>query len=280
MALRSLATASAFCRHGAWLVALSFALPYLAANGIYERVYQRFFLPLLPFLALVAAHGWQLLGQRIAGRVRTLRIPLQSAGFLLFVLVPGATTALFAWLRSQPDTYSRLADWIENHLEASKDRVTILLPLLLPPLLQADSMLESDGTLPDPCESYRWNNYQRIVPSAAKPAERWRIDHLRVENKDVLERVQENPRAFIRWLPADYVLVEVLARSDGDVRERRLESAIRSKSTVALHLAPDDSPFELGYNEPQRGPWWPNHGWRLWGASCTGPLIDVLELQP
>jgi hypothetical protein len=71
--------------------------------------------------------------------------------------------------------------------------------------------------------------------------------------------VTQDPRAFVRWLPADYVGVEVLTRTDGEVKNRRLERSIRARGRMLVHLAPDDAPFELAYNEPQRGPWWPNH---------------------
>lgn len=38
-------------------VVLTFALPYLVAIGLYEHTYQRFVLPLLPFVAILAARG-------------------------------------------------------------------------------------------------------------------------------------------------------------------------------------------------------------------------------
>ncbi len=40
------------------LVVLSFALPYALVVGLYARSYQRFLLPLLPFLALLLVWVW------------------------------------------------------------------------------------------------------------------------------------------------------------------------------------------------------------------------------
>src|SRR6185295_11931912 len=41
----------------ALLVVLAYAIPYLVAIGLYERTYQRFALPLVPFVACAAAYA-------------------------------------------------------------------------------------------------------------------------------------------------------------------------------------------------------------------------------
>jgi hypothetical protein len=155
-------------------VVLAYALPYLLVIGLYLRSYQRFVIPLLPFLAILAAHGWMRTGGLLS-RSGSRRMPpwVSCVGLLLVVAPAAATCCRLSWLRSRPDTFEQLAAWIERVLDPKKQRMVLFPPLYLPPLFQTEELAQRDALGDDATLALYWSEYQRRLPLAAKPEPRW-----------------------------------------------------------------------------------------------------------
>jgi hypothetical protein len=263
---------------GPLLVALSFALPYFVVIGLYERTYQRFLLPLLPFFALLAVSAWRASRLRLAacGRPALARTATVLA-WLALVGLPAATVCRQAWLRSQPDTYEQLARWIETNLDSAHDRIALLPPLGLPPLFQADEALTEIPAADDPAQRVYWHVYQRLLPAAAKPEPRWMLGLLQFEPGDS-DLLRADPRGFVQALPYDYIALETEARSAPIEKRRTFEAILRASGARVARFAPDELDLPIEYQERQRGEWSPNYALRLWRARSIGPVIDVLRL--
>jgi len=126
----------------AWVL---FTAPVLYAFviGLYENTYERFLLPVYPFLAvaaaaaLQAAHGQlsRRLGPRVAGGVSVAL----TAGLLAWAAWPSGKLAV---LHSRPDTLELAAEWVLEGPAVADERVLITasesLPLFVPMYEDAD----------------------------------------------------------------------------------------------------------------------------------------------
>ncbi len=107
-----------------WIVA-SFAIPFLACFAAYDLSYPRFFVPLLPIVALLAA-----------------RSPARRVAAWGLLIVSLATSARFAWLRTQPDTLELTSQWIVR--EAAEEPTLVLAWRSLPLTEGRDELVEED----------------------------------------------------------------------------------------------------------------------------------------
>ncbi|MEO0650167.1 MAG: hypothetical protein AAFZ65_05770 [Planctomycetota bacterium] len=115
-------------RRRAALVCTGFCLPYLAAIGLYDRTFERFALPLWPFLALLAFHGARTLGRPLA----PLRPGLQWAPIGLLLAFQLVCVARKAQLDRRPDTYERAAQWIVREVAPDDGRWVVVTRGFLP----------------------------------------------------------------------------------------------------------------------------------------------------
>jgi hypothetical protein len=91
------------------LVVLAHVVPFLIGAGVFNRAYPRFLVPLLPHCACLAVLALVSLS-RVARRIG---VPFAATATVLLALAfPTFLTCKSAWLRSQPDSVARLADWI------------------------------------------------------------------------------------------------------------------------------------------------------------------------
>ena len=260
-------------------VTLSFVLPYFVVIGLYQRTFQRFLLPLLPFFALLAVYGWSTVRALLVARVRPGIVRAASVlawGFL--VALPAANVMRQAWLHARPDTYEELASWIESTLDPAEDRLACLPPLGLPPLLQSDESLTALGSSRDPAQLVYWHVYQALVPSSAKLGPRSHVELLQFTSEDT-RLLRTDPEEFVRKLPFRYVALETEERSAAIAKRRTFEAILREKGEVVARFAPDELPLPLEYQERQFGDWLPSFSWRLWGARAAGPVIEVLRMS-
>lgn len=120
----------------ALVIGLPVAL-YLLVLGIYGKTFQRFLLPVLPALAIVASFGLsevqRLLVPRIKSRWSPALVPAIATGLIAFALWP---CARLAWLQSRPDSYEELASWALAHQQQSPEAMLLCasetLPLFTP----------------------------------------------------------------------------------------------------------------------------------------------------
>jgi len=95
------------------LVCLGYVLPYVAVFGLYDLTFERFALPLVPFLAVAAACALSALWSRIPERRRSVYAAATGAAAVL--ALPALGTWRLGSFRSQPDTFELAARWLEEH---------------------------------------------------------------------------------------------------------------------------------------------------------------------
>jgi hypothetical protein len=139
---------------GGVLVVLAFALPYVAAIGMYRLSWTRFLMPLVPVLACLAAYGTL----RLVGAA-SRALPTSAGRRALAAAAAGAVLALpvaasVAWVRlqSRADSVACVADWIRANA-TPRSRILVSCGIGLP-LFAGEGMLRA---LPVPGE---WERYQ------------------------------------------------------------------------------------------------------------------------
>jgi len=106
-------------------VLAAYAVPMLVIFGLYGGSRERFFVPLAPYLALLAAYGVSVLAAALTrGEERAGLRRLGGAVLALLALsLPAATSLQLARLRAATDTYELAAQWLQEHDVAERGRV-------------------------------------------------------------------------------------------------------------------------------------------------------------
>ncbi|MFN0243249.1 MAG: ArnT family glycosyltransferase [Planctomycetota bacterium] len=256
----------------ALLVVLAYALPYLIAIGLYQRTYQRFALPLVPFLACAAAYAVL----RGASLLR-LRSHVAFGAFALLCLAPqGAAALALARLRSAPDTCDRLADWMRAQTRASLGRVAILPTVDVPLVRSPRAMHERDPGID--ARISPWYGYQTRHALGEHPGATFDIATMPMYAPGAREAILADPDAYVRGLGADTAVIEVF-------EHRAVLAAVRDALARNGRLVQSFSPdpggagwlFTLAYQDdefPRFVPWM----WRVLRARSAGPPIEVYAL--
>ncbi len=103
-------------RRGDALVVLAYALPYALALGIYKETVDRMLLPLVPFLATLAALAAVGMANMLPARVRVLVVAITLA-------VPTLGAVRYASVRDERDTFEQCAEWLV--VNAGEERVVV-----------------------------------------------------------------------------------------------------------------------------------------------------------
>jgi len=198
-------------------VVLAHALPYAFMLGLYKKTFDRYLLPLLPVLALVAALG-------VAGAIELVARPLarwRRTRPLVAVALAGlvlAWPARLDWrlvrLRGVPDTQEVTAAWLREHIAPGELVATG--PGVVLPLVYERSLL------PGPTPGRRddaWLEYQHRWGESWDPAGALRVlDPFHATpraEQDALRSKLAEPEGALAWLDelgADWFVLEVSER--------------------------------------------------------------------
>lgn len=242
------------------LVALALAGPYLVVIGSFHNTFQRFVVPLVPFLAILGALGASRIAARLGARSRRVLVPL---GVALLVGVPAANGARLAVLRARPDTYELATRWLEQHADPVQTRIRYIPPLSLPPLLETADEAERAAARTSDDESARiyWLDHQIRLGAKDSSSARWRIGPANA-GVDLIR-------------DGDVLLIDT-SRHPHRKRPRPALAALRARSWRVALFPTDGRPLPLEYTEePQIGRWYPLHFLRLWRARAIGPPIEI-----
>jgi hypothetical protein len=259
-------------------VALAFALPYVAVFGLYERTYERFALPLVPYLACLAAYALARLAERIP--VSPARRPLAAALLALLALaLPGYACVRLAWIRSRPHTSEHAARWIAEHVDP-RDAVLLFPPTLDLPIFRAPEGLVSAGRNAAELRHLPWARYQTLHPERPDDARVWRLRWMPLEAG--LERIAADPEGWLAGLGGDWAVIEVFAGNRVHPSGTRIREALRRRATRVARFSPDGrddySEHPLGYQDETSVP--PPHFLRrVLQARGTGPVIEIYRLS-
>jgi hypothetical protein len=251
-------------------VTLAHVVAYLLPMMLFTRSFQRFLIPVMPYLACLAAwflwHG--------AGSVRPARRRVATV-FVVALLGLHATPGLKAlWLRLRPDSETRAAQWIAAHEDRATARI-VLAPTLELPLARTPESLPRvrlDTRILFPL----WAHYESTLHPDVLDAIGWRIVDMPLASKRDREDLAEDPQAWLARLPGELVVMEAV---EGDRRAilRAVRALFPEARTLARFGPADEFPGPVlhhldGPLAPERWFWL-----RLMCANEQGPRIEILR---
>jgi hypothetical protein len=246
-------------RRDLWVV-LAFVVPYALVLLLYERTYERFVIPLLPFAACAGAYAVREIARRLGAAAK----PGVCVAIALTALVlPAWATWKLGTIRSAPHTTSEAAAWVREHV-APTDDVALWPQLDLPLARERAGLVSWMGPIED-AFTWVWARYQARSPDGCVPpplyALRWW--------KPQLVKMAQDPEAYVReqgTYPA----------------ATRVREIVRANAELVLRISPDGrdgySEHPLGYqDETSVAP--PRFLARVLQARTTGPVIEIYRLQ-
>jgi hypothetical protein len=253
-------------RRDAWVV-LVFVVPYALVLALYERTYERFAIPLVPFAAVAAAYAVE----RVHGVVKVPRIVLA----LVVLALPIAATWSLASIRAAPHTSTRAAEWLEQNAAPSDDVALtpgVDLPLAREPRGFASWMgpIEDQFTWP-------WSRYQARLAGGRAPPPLW---NLRWWRPRPLAMAQD-PASYVAEQGGALVVLEVFAENRVHPGATKVREHLRRTARLLTRISPDGDPdaceHPLGYQEETSvAP--PHFTARVLGARGTGPVLEIYAL--
>ncbi len=255
------------------LVVSAHALPYLLVIGMWQRSYQRFLLPLLPYLAILAAFGLWWMVERV-----TRRGAIRAAIVATVVTAQAFTVLKLVQLRRADDTATEAADWIATHLQRT-DRIALVPTLDLP-------LLRQDRGLIDPAlgvgREYRpWPRYQLTIPAEERALTAFDVFNMPVSDPRLVNLLLADPAAYVREIGADYVVVQEFGP---EIRRNlgRLRDAVRKSGTLVARFTPwredrsDDTPLLYYWDSEFAAEKW--LAWRMLAMRSFGAPVEIYRM--
>jgi hypothetical protein len=252
------------------LVLGAYVVPYLAVLAPNPLTYERFLLPMLPYLALLA--GWIVAGRSVRSAPGAVATALLAAASLA-----GPTYLALEYVRvaRTPDKLELATSWIRENVDPSSLILAspgTVVPLLYDPaLVRID--LEDPGTYTLP-----WLAYQSILPDAPDPERRWRVRIFPAALAMGKRRMA--PEAVEAWLVesgADYVVMESSRYMRNMPPVAALELAAGRLGERVYHSTGQMTSIPgLGSGEYQAA-----DAYATWlpGAEAFGPDIDIYRIR-
>ena len=250
------------------LVPAAYAVAYTVVIGIYGNSYERFLLPLIPFLAVLAAYAVARAASAVPGRT--------AAAFVAapVVLIAGWIAGRYVAVRDAPDAIEQASAWILGNVDPKEGPILVSSDLTLP-LYHDREVLEANLT---PVLASIWVRYQQELPpsDARTPSFRflavpWQLHATKPAD---CERVAQAELAALR--PA-WAVIEASPRIlGGSAYLREVYRQIRAKGELVFSAEgePSAEPNQL----PLAYQNMPRMLRRLLGAKCLGPRIEVWRL--
>jgi hypothetical protein len=161
-------------------VVAAYTLPYALVVSLNGEVYDRFLMPLLPYLACFAGGALVWLVARVRGELASPR----TKAFVGAAIVVGCTAwpayaaIQFTRVACAPDTIEQAADFLRAHVraETGSQRPDVILtsPSIAPPLLYTSDAARADAHDPSG-RVMPWVMYQSLLPESEGDAARYDI---------------------------------------------------------------------------------------------------------
>lgn len=255
-------------------VVLAYVLPYTVAIALYARTYQRFVIPLVPFLVCLAAYA-----------VVRATAPLARRGFargaalVLLLLAPQVVLAgRVAWLRSRPDTAELAAEWVRENTRPG-ERVFVL-PTFELPLFASRAALEANRRANDNL-ARPWSRYQLRLGPGARADPVLELYSIPLATPGLREAFEDDPESYLRGLNADWLVVEVYSEGRRPLVLNQVPPALPALAERVARFAPlldqrDDLPLTYQDDEyPRTAPWM----LRALRAEALGPVIEIWRVH-
>jgi len=256
-------------------IVLAYALPYLVVIGLYQRTYQRFALPLVPFLAILATYGlfaasrW--LGRRFAWIAGSIAVLLACAQF--------AWSHRLGTVRAAEDTIQRAAAWIVANSSPDTDRIDVM-PGLDLPLARTRPSIERDARQKDE-QNAPW--YRHMCDPRTPPidAPKYDIAWMDLITPEGRLRAHSEAYGFARALTGRYAVITAWPEGSRPALRAVRQGLAGQYELVARFNADDpdvgeDVPLVHQDDElPYTTPW----ALRILGAQCVGPSVEIYRLR-
>jgi hypothetical protein len=261
----------------AWIL-LAYAVPYAGILALDPNVQERFLLPLVPFLACLAAAPIAFLVAWIAERGGALAA---SIGAAVLLGAPAVAAGAFARTAAAPDNYEIAAGWIRANVRPD-ERVLSTPGAVLPLLSDGESMrevLKDQSWLANPWMIYQSLLVDRAAGDRAPGGDpRWKLLVVPVaEWRGGRKLDLARARALLDETRADYVLLEDSVRMHKYYPTEELERAAAARGdlvhrTVGTIPGPSDGLiFEYsGTRDLAR---------RILAAKAFGPGIRIYRIR-
>ncbi len=258
-----------------WIV-LAYAVPYFVVIGLYQRSYERFLLPLLPFLAVLGAYGLSAIvawARRSAGA----RGRLAGASLLvaLWVGYPALAAVRLGSARIAPSTHERAAAWVLGN-DAARTSPVLLTPSTCLPLFHDTAGLE--GRVQMHLRASLWPYYQLRTFGGNSPEPEVELAWMDLRGKADRKRAQAQPVAYLDSLGAELIALEVYVGGRNLPLLERLRDALLARGELLVRVSPDRDPDRsdqpIGYQVetiPERI----HRSWRILQAESEGPVIEI-----
>jgi hypothetical protein len=271
-------------------IGLAFAGPYALMLLLYERTYERFLLPLVPFLCCASALAF-------AQLARQLRLGRRSAalGAALLLALPSAAAWKLSSIRAAPSTHFEAARWIAAHVQPSTDvsdpapagptaaeRLAVapiaVWPNLELPLWWEPQGLHFWGRSTVGILHLWWGRYQARLPGGCGAPPRYPLFWMKPD----LARMREDPLGYLTEQGGNLAVVEVFAGDRVDPAPTRLRAVLKERARLLARFSPDRhdgwGEHPLGYqDETSVAP--PHFLRRVLSARTTGPVIEIYDLR-
>lgn len=202
-------------------VACAYAIPYLAVVGPLNEVFERFLLPLLPWIATLGAA----VIVRLAGS-RPWRIAAVGG---LAVSVPLLLLLQFARVSAAPDSAQLVARWLAG-AAGSVEAPLIASPGLVLPVAFDEASLRAD-LAEQAGRASVWPKYQGTRPEAEFPG--WRVPHYMTPGR-LAQKPHEGLAAWVDGLRPRYVVLEISKKNLFLAGGRELAEIARARGTLVL----------------------------------------------
>ncbi|MFT7677203.1 MAG: hypothetical protein ACI8QC_001180 [Planctomycetota bacterium] len=262
-----------------WVV-LAFVLPYSLVVCAYARSYERFLLPLLPFVAILIAWG----GARLASRAPRLAALAFAALFLVSLSVAGRLTQL----RQAPSTIAEAGAWVAETVDSDAvgrpSPVWLLRPTVLPlyKTPASDQRDEADKPMASK-RQLNWSAYQRDVLGSARPGAAYDLRFMPLGGPGLWHQMTAKTLAYMhRFGGRGWAVMEVYEGGRAHPGLHNLLMGMRGFHLRRAAFSPDPEsariPHPLTYQEESNVRLY-HRAWRVLWAEHFGPKLEIFELQ-
>lgn len=260
----------------AWVV-LAYVVPMGLVLASFDETYDRFLIPMLPYLATFAAFGLE----RCAASTTlapSLRRSVVALGIVALAL-QGFACAKLSWLRASDDPMERAATYLGATFDPATTPLYVAPTIDLPIARTDESLFNKRGQRR--IAYSRWAKYQGHRKGNPLPEPRWLVRYIGASKElgfETADSIANDPQGFLDALgPGIYVLAA--GKLAGHASERAFYDAVRERGELLWRAAPHDS-----------GPWRdasipfqpmdiaPAVIWRVLTASAVGPPVEIYRV--
>jgi hypothetical protein len=248
----------------------AYAAPYLVFALLNEATRDRYLIPLLPFLAALAALGVDAAARVGARKARALAL----AAPLLALALPLHDATRYYQIARRPDTLEQAAAWLAQQSDATRVRVAMSSYVVLPLRSTPEALRHSARFLFASISP--WISYQLRLGDVSGADEAFDLRPFTAARTG-RDSDRADIEARLEQLAPTYVILEPSRRQRSVPWHAILEEVVRANATRVALFEPDgvdpprDELFEYGDVAGLRA--------RLAGATSLGPPLEIYRLN-